>query len=68
MKLTQDQFAKITGTDKKTISQIENNRVLVSDSLLQAICKKLRVDIFWLKYGIETEEFHNLRDGSTAKI
>ncbi|BCJ93595.1 hypothetical protein acsn021_11640 [Anaerocolumna cellulosilytica] len=68
MRLTQDQFAKIIGTDKKTIYQIENNRALVSDLLIQAICKKLRIDINWLKYGIETEEFHNLQDGSAAKI
>lgn len=68
--LTQDYISAITGVNVSHISNIENNKVKISLTLLIKVCNALDVSVDYLlqaeyskpNSGIETELLHLLKD------
>lgn len=72
---TQDYLAEYAGVNVSHISNIENNRVKISLTLLVKICNALNVSIDYMlqneyknpESGIETELIHLMKDMPSEK-
>lgn len=51
LNLSQTDFGEQIGMKASSISDIENNRVQISDRTIIAICSKFNVNEEWLKFG-----------------
>ena len=51
LNLSQTDFGEQIGMKPSSISDIENNRVQISDRTIIAICSKFNVNEEWLKFG-----------------
>lgn len=56
LRLTMESFGEKLGVAKNTISQWENNKNNIPESMLKAICREYNVNYFWLTEG-EGEPF-----------
>lgn len=54
--LNQEDFGKVLGVTKSTISNIENGRFNITDTMVKLLCTEFRINEDWLRTGSGGDE------------
>ena len=66
--LSQEEFGQILGVTKSTISNIENGRFNITETMIKLACNEFNVNEDWLRHGTGGDESMFLRDQKRIRI